>query len=135
MRLRTDATDLVEVVHDGEKVEPCIFCSSSVLDYAVKQAVVRNAGKRVIGVVKSEESSHVNDNTDFGSIIPVGVNWKAIGAIGVAFVILTFGTVLVFQAFDRNSHSASDTLRPFIITMAPVWAVAIAAARVLFRRS
>jgi hypothetical protein len=35
---------------------------------------------------------------------------------------------MVFLAFDRNSHSASDTLRPFIITMAPVWAIAIAGA-------
>lgn len=52
-----------------------------------------------------------------------------------AAAFLLFGTVLVFQAFDRNSHSASDTIRPFVITMAPVWAVAIAAARVLLRRS
>jgi hypothetical protein len=44
------------------------------------------------------------------------------------------GSVLVFQAFDRNSNSASDTIRPFVITMAPVWAVAIASARVLLRR-
>lgn len=43
----------------------------------------------------------------------------------VAFVALSFGTVLVFAAFDRFSHSASDTLRPFLITMAPVWALAL----------
>ena len=54
--------------------------------------------------------------------------------LGIAFVVLLIGTVLVFQAFDRNSHSASDTIRPFVITMAPVWAVAIAAARVLLRK-
>ena len=54
--------------------------------------------------------------------------------IGVAFIFLLIGTVLVFQAFDRNSNSASDTIRPFVITMAPVWAVAIAAARVLLRK-
>ena len=41
---------------------------------------------------------------------------------------------MVFEAFDRQSHSASDTIRPFVITMAPVWAVAIAAAVVLLRR-
>lgn len=52
----------------------------------------------------------------------------------VAFALLLFGTALVFAAFDRVSHSASDTLRPFIITMAPVWAVALAAAWVLLRR-
>jgi hypothetical protein len=43
------------------------------------------------------------------------------------------GNVLVFMAFDRDSHSASDTIRPFVITMAPVWAVAIASAMVLLR--
>ncbi|HXN03095.1 MAG TPA: hypothetical protein VN973_14560 [Candidatus Dormibacteraeota bacterium] len=43
------------------------------------------------------------------------------------------GTVMVFMAFDRNSHSNSDTIRPFVITMAPVWVVAIAAAIVLLR--
>ena len=59
---------------------------------------------------------------------------KTLVWVGIAFVVLLFGTVLVFEAFDRNSHSASDTIRPFVITMAPVWAVAIAAARVLLRR-
>lgn len=62
------------------------------------------------------------------------MNRTAIG-IAVAFVFLVIGTVLVFQAFDRNSHSASDTIRPFVITMAPVWAVSIAAARVLLRKT
>ena len=51
----------------------------------------------------------------------------------VGFVLLLSGTVMVFMAFDRNSHSNSDTLRPFLITMAPVWAVAIAGAMVLLR--
>ena len=41
-------------------------------------------------------------------------------------ILLLAGTVMVFEAFDRQSHSASDTIRPFVITMAPVWAVAIA---------
>ena len=49
------------------------------------------------------------------------------------FVLLLLGTVMVFMAFDRVSHSNSDTIRPFLITMAPVWAVAIAAARVILR--
>jgi hypothetical protein len=53
--------------------------------------------------------------------------------VGVAFAVLLFGTALVFAAFDRYSHSASDTLRPFIITMLPVWAVAIAGAWALLR--
>jgi hypothetical protein len=62
------------------------------------------------------------------------MNWKLVGILGVAFVLLLFGTVAVFAAFDRNSNSASDTIRPFVITMAPVWAVAVAAARVLLQR-
>jgi len=53
------------------------------------------------------------------------MNRVAIGAVGIAFVVLAYGTVLVFMAFDRDSHSASDTIRPFIITMGPVWALAI----------
>ena len=55
-------------------------------------------------------------------------------ALVVAFAVLVVGTVMVYMAFDRDSHSASDTIRPFVITMAPVWAVAIAAARVLLQR-
>jgi hypothetical protein len=47
--------------------------------------------------------------------------------------LLLYGSGLVFQAFDRTSHSASDTLRPFLITMLPVWAVYAAAARVVLR--
>jgi hypothetical protein len=49
------------------------------------------------------------------------------------FLLLLAGTVMVFMAFDRDSHSASDTIRPFLITMAPVWAVAIASAMVILR--
>jgi uncharacterized protein (DUF486 family) len=62
---------------------------------------------------------------------------RALKIAGVifAFVALLAGTVMVFLTFDRYSHSASDTLRPFIITMAPVWAVAIAGAWALLRTS
>jgi hypothetical protein len=55
--------------------------------------------------------------------------------IASCLCILVYGTVLVFLAFDRSSHSASDTLRPFLITMAPVWLLAIASARVLLRQA
>ena len=55
-------------------------------------------------------------------------------AIAIGTVLLVVGTVLVFRAFDLRSHSASDTLRPFVITVAPVWAIAVAAARVLLRQ-
>jgi hypothetical protein len=60
---------------------------------------------------------------------------RALRVVGViiAFAVLMFGTALVFEAFDSHSHSASDTLRPFIITMLPVWAVVIAGAWALLR--
>ena len=57
------------------------------------------------------------------------VIWVALGLI-----VLLYGTVAVFEAFDRVSHSNSDTIRPFVITMGPVWALAIAAATVLLRK-
>jgi predicted membrane protein len=63
------------------------------------------------------------------------MNWKSITLVGIALVVLLYGTVAVFEAFDRNSHSASDTIRPFVITMGPVWALAIASARVLLRKT
>jgi hypothetical protein len=56
-----------------------------------------------------------------------------VAGMSLAFAVLLIGSVLVFQAFDRNSHSNSDTIRPFVITMGPVWALAIAAAAVLLR--
>ena len=54
--------------------------------------------------------------------------------VGAALTVLVFGSVLVFQTFDRNSTSASDTIRPFIITMGPVWALAIWSAVVLLKK-
>ena len=63
------------------------------------------------------------------------MNWKLLAVLGIAFLFLVYGTVAVFEAFDRNSHSASDTIRPFVLTMGPVWALSIAAARVLVQRS
>ena len=53
--------------------------------------------------------------------------------VAICFVVLMIGTLLVFEAFDRSSHSNSDTIRPFVITMAPVWAIAVAGAVVLLR--
>lgn len=61
-----------------------------------------------------------------------GRTLRTVGVI-VAFLVLLVGTALVFQAFDSHSHSASDTLRPFVITMFPVWAVAVAGALALLR--
>ena len=62
------------------------------------------------------------------------MKWTTVGSVAIALAVLLFGTVLVFQVFDQNSHSASDTIRPFIITMGPVWAIAIWASAVLLRK-
>ena len=59
------------------------------------------------------------------------LKWPGLAA---GLILLLAGTVMVFEAFDRQSHSVSDTIRPFLITMAPVWTVAIAGAMVLLRR-
>ncbi|HEY9287513.1 MAG TPA: hypothetical protein VIT43_05785 [Candidatus Dormibacteraeota bacterium] len=62
------------------------------------------------------------------------MRWRTWALLAIGFLLLSYGTVLVFMNFDRDSPSGSDTLRPFIITMAPVWAIAIAGAVVLLRR-
>jgi hypothetical protein len=62
------------------------------------------------------------------------MKWTRVSGVSVALAVLVFGSVLVFQAFDRNSNSASDTIRPFVITMGPAWALAIWAAAVLLKR-
>jgi hypothetical protein len=54
--------------------------------------------------------------------------------VAAALAVLAYGSVLVFMAFDRNSNSASDTIRPTIITMGPVWVLAIWSAVSLTRR-
>jgi hypothetical protein len=54
--------------------------------------------------------------------------------LGLAFAILAVGTVAVFLAIDAGSHSASDTIRPFLLTMVPVWLIAAACARVVLAR-
>src|SRR5262249_23268534 len=101
----------------------------------VEHAVLGDTWVRVVGHVETEESSHVQDNSGPPSTIPSDVNRKALALVALMFALLVYGTVLVFLTFDRSSNSASDTIRPFLITMAPVWIVAIAAARVLVRRS
>ena len=62
------------------------------------------------------------------------MSWSKVGAVALALAVLLFGTVLVFQVFDRNSNSASDTIRPFVITMGPVWALTIWAVTVELRK-
>ena len=63
------------------------------------------------------------------------MNWKTYAYLAVAFLLLTYGTVAVFSVFNRDANSVSDVIRPFILTMVPVWAVAIATARVLLKRT
>jgi hypothetical protein len=62
------------------------------------------------------------------------MRWPTFGGVALALAVLLVGTVLVFQAFDHNSHSASDTIRPFVITMGPVWALTIWAVTVVTRK-
>ncbi len=62
------------------------------------------------------------------------MSWKSLTGVAVAFLFLLYGTVAVFEAFDRVSHSNSDTIRPFVLTMAPVWIIAVLAARILLRK-
>ena len=61
------------------------------------------------------------------------MNTKLAIAFLLALASLT-GTVMVFLVLDRHSHSASDTLRPFVTTMLPVWAIVLAGAKVLLGR-
>jgi hypothetical protein len=62
------------------------------------------------------------------------MRWTRLAGVGVALAVLVYGSVLVFVAIDRNSHSGSDTIRPFVITMGPVWVLTIWAATVLLRK-
>jgi hypothetical protein len=50
-------------------------------------------------------------------------------AVAVCLVMLTLASVVVFMFFDRRSHSASDTIRPFLITMGPAWLLFVLAWR------
>ncbi len=55
-------------------------------------------------------------------------------ALAIMFALLIYGTITVFFILDRDSHSASDTLRPFLLTMVPLWIVALWAARIVLRQ-
>lgn len=54
-------------------------------------------------------------------------------ALAIMFALLLYGTLNVFLILDPNSHSASDTLRPFLLTMVPIWLVTLWAARIVLR--
>jgi hypothetical protein len=53
--------------------------------------------------------------------------------LAVMFAALALGSALVFMTIDATSHSASDTLRPLLITVGPLWLAAIMAARIVLR--
>ena len=54
-------------------------------------------------------------------------------ALAIMFALLVYGSINVFVILDSNSHSATDTLRPFMLTMVPIWLVALWAARIVLR--
>ena len=62
------------------------------------------------------------------------MRWSTAAGVAAGIAVLAYGSVLVFLAFDRNSNSASDTIRPFVITMGPVWVLAIWSGLSLIRR-
>ena len=43
--------------------------------------------------------------------------------------VLSVASVVTFMVFDGRSHSASDTIRPFLITMGPAWLLLLVAWR------
>ena len=45
---------------------------------------------------------------------------RRLALVGSA-ALLCVATVVVFLVFDSHSHSNSDTIRPFVITIAPAW--------------
>ncbi len=55
--------------------------------------------------------------------------------VAAMFVALLFGSVLLFRELDAASHSASDTLRPFLMAVGPLWVAAALAARIVLRGS
>src|SRR4030088_2865780 len=93
-----------------------------------------NPNRAFISIQQLYEHPETFRNRAIQSAVARVMRWSSPAGVATALAVLVYGTVLVFGAFDRVSHSNSDTIRPFVITMAPVWAVAIAAARVLLKR-
>jgi hypothetical protein len=49
------------------------------------------------------------------------------------FAALALGSLLLFREIDATSHSVSDTIRPLVITIGPLWLAALVAARLVLR--
>ena len=62
VRLGTDPTDLIEVVHDGHEVEAGRLSRLRLPDCAIEQAVVGDTGKSEVGHVKPEQWIAANRN-------------------------------------------------------------------------
>ena len=45
--------------------------------------------------------------------------------MATCLVVLCLTSVVVFMVFDGRSHSTSDTIRPFVITMGPAWLLSV----------
>lgn len=60
---------------------------------------------------------------------------KRTAALVILFAVVLGVTVWLFLHFDSTSHSASDTLRPFVITAVPLWLIAAVIAAASKRRS
>ena len=50
--------------------------------------------------------------------------------LAACVAVLCVASVIVFMFFDGRSHSSSDTIRPFLITMAPAWLLFVVVWRV-----
>jgi len=59
--------------------------------------------------------------------------WRRVVVVAAAAA-LAVVTVAVFGIFDARSHSSSDTLRPFVLTMVPAWLAFWLACRSLLAR-
>jgi hypothetical protein len=47
----------------------------------------------------------------------------------VGFAVLVLATIALFVLIDSGSHSASDTVRPFLLITVPLWLAVIWIAR------
>jgi len=51
--------------------------------------------------------------------------------VAAGLTVLVLATIALFVLIDSGSHSASDTLRPFLLIAVPVWVVAVLSARLV----
>lgn len=61
--------------------------------------------------------------------------WSRRIAFAIELAVALVATVWLFLHFDHASHSASDTLRPFLIVALPLWVITIGVAKLTIRHS